>query len=1076
MSNEKKNASEKAYQENFVKELTKYRWEAPDNLNGNIHKVTVNTLIDNWRCELNRINADELEGVELTDNEFNSVLTKVNSLSNSFEASKLLAAENSKGKIDGIYRDDNPLVTKKQITLTIFSKPSVGGGISRYQVAREVSTERNNRFDIVLLINGLPLINIELKRSDKTINEAFGQFKRYYRDGEYSNNFIAFSQMMVISSEIETKYFATPKNLNSFNYNFAFHWTDNNNNVLNNWQQVIKEFLMIPMAHQMVGDYLVIDDSPEEENKKHILMRPYQVYALQAVESAAFGTDNDKKIPHGGFVWHTTGSGKTITSFKTALFLSTRVNFDKVIFLVDRQELDKNTANCYKAYTTHEVVSVDTTSNTSALRKILFSKKSSIIISTTYKLSNLINELIEQKNETLKNKKFVFIIDEAHRTNNGQMMAKIREYFDEGNQNKFDKKTLFFGFTGTPLFEDSHANGIIKDDVKLNTTAKIFGGKENPDNDKNLKNVVIKPLHQYTIDQAIADHNVLGFNIDYINTGEFKNYEVLKEKLMEKKAKDCPELSDREIQRMYSSKTDLQIEEEADKAGILKYTDETHIPVVVKDIIKYWNDNSQNKKFNAILTVAYKERVIAYYNEFKKQLQNSSIKINVAMTFSFGNINNQMNKNYKSDEYSTTNSNGISQDEVVKVMFKDYASFTGIEFIPNDDKHGEDAYFEDLLARTKRGGSGRNPKNIDLIIVADQLLTGYDSKYINTLYVDRKQELQGLIQAYSRTNRVLDSSKEFGKIVNYRYPKISEDRVNKALKLYGSGGKDSCVKVAKYEDAVASFAELVKNTIKTLQDPSKWEELNRIKDNNDEPSPKDIFIKAFTQANSQFRKLKQYYGYNWDSEKFGIEMGDWNKYIGAYINLRNSDPFKNDEEPEVPVLIENNTSIVNSIKVDQHYILMLIGEKAKVVSGVVTLDSESIRLINEKIQELSNLGEHNKSKLLKEFLDTEVLKGKVTSNEKFDKLYNDWYQNKKSQKVLKFSKKCGINFEWLKSVVKAYSPFTPDVVPYINELSDNISFEEAEDKSAKNMFEHNMRVTNDILPNFLKALNSEFNS
>ena len=280
MSNAPKSAAEKTFQEHFVKELQKYKWEAPDTLDGNKHKVTVSDLIHHWREELNRINADQLEGVELTDNEFGQVMTKVNRISNSYEAAKILAIEESKGKIDGIYRDDNPKTTRKQITLTIFKKAEVRGGDSSYRIAREVQTPNGNRFDIVLLINGLPLINIEQKRTDKTLDEAFGQFIRYYRDGEYSNNFMAFSQMMVVSSEIETRYFATPKSAGEFNPSFVFHWSDKDNTPINDWKKVIECFLMIPMAHQMVGDYLVIDEAKEEENRRHMLMRPYQVYAL----------------------------------------------------------------------------------------------------------------------------------------------------------------------------------------------------------------------------------------------------------------------------------------------------------------------------------------------------------------------------------------------------------------------------------------------------------------------------------------------------------------------------------------------------------------------------------------------------------------------------------------------------------------------------------------------------------------------------------------------------------------------------------------------------------------------------
>src|SRR5699024_1608427 len=328
--------------------LHKYKCNAPDFLDGNQPKVTLQDLVQHWRKELDRINTDVLEGVPLTDGEFEQVMAKVSQIDNSYEAAKLLAMEQSTGKIDGIYRETHPDVMREQITLTIFKKAQISGGDSSYKIAREVETSNGNRFDIVLLINGLPLINIEQKRADKSLEEAFNQFKRYYTDGEYVNNFMAFSQMMVMTSEVATRYFATPKSIQAFNPSFVFHWANKHNEPINHWEDVIGHFLMIPMAHQMVGDYLVIDEAKDAENRKHMLLRSYQVHALQAVEGAAIGWDNKEKIPHGGFVWHTTGSGKTITSFKTALFLSTRAGFDKVVFLVDRKELDSRTSDNFK--------------------------------------------------------------------------------------------------------------------------------------------------------------------------------------------------------------------------------------------------------------------------------------------------------------------------------------------------------------------------------------------------------------------------------------------------------------------------------------------------------------------------------------------------------------------------------------------------------------------------------------------------------------------------------------------------------------------------------------------------------
>jgi len=1009
VSNAPKTASEKTYQENFVRELEKYRWKAPDFLDGNKQKVTVQTLIDNWRNELNRINADQLEGVALTDSEFNQVMSKVNQISNSYEAAKLLAMEEGKGKIDGIYRESLPGVTRKQITLSIFKKAAVSGGDSSYQVAREIVAPSGNRFDIVLLINGLPLINIEQKRTDKTIAEAFGQLNRYYRDGEYSNNFMAFSQMMIITTEIETCYFATPKSVNDFNPSFMFHWSDKNNHLINDWKRVISLFLRIPMAHQMVGDYLVIDEAKDKENRRHMLMRPYQIYALQAIESAAFGADNEDKIPHGGFVWHTTGSGKTITSFKTALFLSTRAGFDKVIFLVDRRELDSRTGENFKAYAAYEPVDVDDTSSTYQLKKKLKMVKNGIIVTTTFKLNNLIEELKRNQDYSLSEKKFVFIIDEAHRTTMGQMMGTIKDYFK--------KNGLFFGFTGTPLFDENKVKGKINEKSELiNTTEKLFGPE----------------LHQYTIDQAISDRNVLGFHIDYINTGEFKSYEDLKEKLLEKILNDDPSLDKKKVERQIAALSDLEVEKEAVKNALLIYQDETHIPRVVQEILDNWDTQSQNKEFNAILTVAYKKRVIDYYKEFKKQLAEPGDVLNIAMTFSFGNENDPEN---------------IAVKEAAQVV-------------------GAPSYFEDVVERATRGGSGRNPKNIDLVIVADQLLTGYDSKRLNTLYVDRKLELQSLIQAYSRTNRVFGASKEFGTIINFQYPKITEESVNEALKLYGSGGKSSKVIVDQYDIAVSKLKKLLSEMVLTLPEPSEWAS---IKDCEEE---KQLFKEAFLKASEQMNIVQQYYEYQWSDDGFGMTEHTWLKYIGAYKNLFSKDP-KNVDPPIIRTL-QGRTKLANTQVIDAGHILNLIGNKVITTGKVQTVDAEFLRLIYEKIQQLSDNGEAETAALIREFVEKELITGHIPSDIDFDVAFKNWKKEKLKLEVKQFSEFWGItNSEILIKSVNSYSENKNDNIPYIDEIIESIDMDIAQNKENNNRIKHSIDLGKK-LPSWIQEVRSKF--
>lgn len=1003
MGSKVKNSSEKAFQERFVNEMTNYSWSAPDYLNGNLHKVTVDDLIHNWRNELNRINKDILEGVELTDHEFEQVMTRVNKISNSYEAAKLLAAENGQGKIDGIWRDPNPKVTKKQITLTIFKKAQVLGGDSSYQIAREVSTA-NNRFDIVLLICGLPLINIEQKRTDKSVDEAFGQFMRYYKDGEYTNNFMAFSQMMVITSEIDTEYFATPKSLSAFNRELCFHWSDKDNNRITNWKEITRTLLKIPMAHQLVGDYLVINEDDEAENQCHMVMRPYQVYALQAVELAAAGKDGEcDGCPHGGFVWHTTGSGKTVTSFKTALFLSNRVGFDKVVFLVDRKELDKNTVKRFKAYSSYESVNVDDTKHTFKLKKELESSRRGIIVTTTFKLNTLVKEYIENEDYSLKDKKIVFIIDEAHRTTMGDMMMTIQHFFS-GNG-------LFFGFTGTPLFDENKAKGKINEKSELiDTTEKLFGPE----------------LHQYTIDEAIRDRNVLGFHIDYINTGEFVSYESLRQQLIKKLEPEYPDSNKREIERKVYEMSELDVEKECKDRRILTYNDETHIPRVVAEILDNWDYQSQGRVFNAILTTGRIQRAIEYAEEFERQQEQRENPINIAVTFSFGNENDIDNKAIKFAEK----------------MFDYYYKFTGIRFIVGDSKNGEAQYFDDLVYRAARGGSGRNPKNIDLIIVADQLLTGYDSKYLNTLYVDRGLELQGLVQAYSRTNRIYGPEKEFGTIVNFMYPRITNESVDTALKLYGSGGESSIAIVDTYETALEKLKSLIEALKKELPNPSDWIELK------DDETAKEKFNDAYKKASRQMNKVMQYYEFAWDDEKIGLSEHMWLMYVGAYKNLNPKTTINPPPGPVPP--LPGATRLTGTSIVNVSYIIKLIGEKTKKENDRMIIDDESFRLITEKIKELSDMGEAASADLIREFVD-DIVDGKIENTQSVEKSFEEWKINRMEQDIRDFSDKWGVNSELIKKALSSYSVYDEDDILFFDEMIETIDSEKATIKHADHL-------------------------
>ncbi|NLY63059.1 MAG: type I restriction endonuclease subunit R, partial [Erysipelothrix sp.] len=541
----------------------------------------------------------------------------------------------------------------------------------------------------------------------------------------------------------------------------------------------------------------------------------------------------------------------------------------------------------------------------------------------------------------------------------------------------------------------------------------------------------------------IADGNVLGFHVDYINTGEFISHDDLRKQIVDRKILEKPDIPLRDLERSTILWSDKKVEEESSKMELLVYQDETHIPRVVNEILDNWKSQSQDRHFNAILTVAYKNRVMAYYDEFIRQLSNNDYKINVAMTFSFGGDS-------EVDE---------TPIEIIETMFKDYSDFTGIEFSYGDQKKGEDAYFEDLVDRSTRGGSNRNSKNIDLIIVAEQLLTGYDNKYLNTLYVDRMLKKQGLIQAYSRTNRVYGKEKEFGSIINFKYPAISEDLVSTALKLYGSGGKSSRAIVEHYETAVDKFSIKVTEMKDALNDPTDWE---NFKNSNKE---KDLFTLSFKDAHEQLRLVMQYYEYKWDDSDFGLSEHTWLKYVGAYKNLT----YEDKEEDGTVVLnpLVGKTKLSQTQIIDADHILNLIGGQIKSVKGIKTVDAETLRIIHEEIQELSDMGDSQQAILLKEFVDTELVTGKLSNDLNFDEQFENWKNSRMSYEVERFAKEWGIDDSILHKSVERFFLAREDEIPYIDEISQSINYDNANNKEAGSHLGHVMKVINKKLPEWI---------
>ena len=338
------------------------------------------------------------------------------------------------------------------------------------------------------------------------------------------------------------------------------------------------------------------------------------------------------------------------------------------------------------------------------------------------------------------------------------------------------------------------------------------------------------------------------------------------------------------------------------------------------------------------------------------------------------------------------------------------------------------------------------------MIVADQLLTGYDSKLLNTLYVDRKLEQQSLIQAYSRTNRIFGKNKEFGTIVNFQYPRLTKQTVETALKLYGSGGSNSKAIVDTYIVAVEKFSIKVLEMVKSLPDPSEWQEIK------DDKEKKDKFILDFKDAAEQLNLVEQYYEYKWDDSTFGIHEHTWLKYIGAYKNLTRNDG-SGDPVPNIIKPLVGKTKLAGTQVIDAAHILGLIGSKVSNVGGIQTIDGETLRIIYEQIQELSDMGEDNKAHLLKEFVDTELVPGKLSYNLNFDEAFDTWKEKKLKVNINELADRWGIDRDWIYKSVNTFLGAQSKVVPYIDELSQNVDYDKATDKSEGNKLKHMITLT-----------------
>lgn len=715
-------------------------------------------LRDNFKRQLEKHNRRKLEEIgreHFTDVEFEKILLYLEG-GTRFEKSKKL-------------RDLYPLETESGERIWVEFLNKRQWCQNEFQVSNQITIEgrKKCRYDVTILINGLPLVQIELKKRGVELRQAYNQVQRYHKTSFHG--LFDYIQIFVISNGVNTRYFANNPNQG---YKFTFNWTDKNNNAFNDLSLFSAMFLDKCTLGKMLSKYIVL----HEGDKCLMVLRPYQFYAVEEI------LDKVQNSNDNGYIWHTTGAGKTLTSFKAAQLVAELDGVDKVMFVVDRHDLDTQTQSEYEAF---EPGAVDGTDNTDQLTRRI-SSDSKIIITTLQKLNTAVTKQWYSKRlEEVRQSRIILIFDECHRSHFGDSHKNIVRFFTN---------TQIFGFTGTPIFKENSKND--------RTTEEIFG----------------KCLHKYLIKDAIADENVLGFLIEYYHGNE--------------------NVSNGSENRMYE---------------------------IAKFILNNFSKSTFDGEFDALFAVQNVPMLIRYYKIFKEL----NPQITIGAIFTYG-------ANLNQDDAFTGMNSGFANEDVPEAddmqnIIKDYNDHFGTNFSTENFR----AYYDDVNLRMKKKKPDMKP--LDLCLVVGMFLTGFDSKKLNTLYVDKNLEYHGLLQAFSRTNRVLNERKRFGKIVCFRDLKSN---VDEAIKLFSNGGTSTIIR--------ESF-DVVKQEYKVIATDflAKYPDTSAVDALKSEPEKRD-FILAFRELIKKHAEIQIYEDYSEDDPDLGISEQQYNDFRSKYLDIHDT--------------------------------------------------------------------------------------------------------------------------------------------------------------------------------------------
>ena len=882
---------------------------------------TEEDLWKNFKYILEQNNKDRLNGEGLSDAEFDQVKNQLQ-FSSFYKAGEWLVGENGKVMVH-VQRNT------EKLHLVVMNHEHIAGGSSVYEVINQYRAldtdesnipERDRRFDVTLMINGLPMIHIELKNKQHSYMDGFWQIKKYIGEGKFTGIFSAV-QMFVISNGVDTKYFSAASDT-ELNPKFISGWLDRDNNPVFDYLDFARCVLRIPEAHEMIARYTVLD----EDSKRLILLRPYQIHAIEAIRDAS-------KAGNSGFVWHTTGSGKTLTSYKaTRNLLMDIPSLDKTIFLIDRKDLDTQTTQAFQAYANNDLIDVDETGNVNDLKNKLKSSDRQVIVTTIQKLQRLITKRLREDTpeyKKIKNLKIAFVVDECHRAVTPATKRELERFFSN---------SMWYGFTGTPRFAEN-PYPLLGDLPR--TTEELYGKRLREDTPeyKKIKNLKIafvvdechravtpatkrelerffsnsmwygftgtprfaenpypllgdlprtteelygKRLHKYTIQNAIHDNAVLGFQVEHNGP---KNM--------------------------------------VDETNVAMYDNEAHILKVLDVILnksyhKLGFQNGKGMTYEGILTTSSIQMAQKYY-ELLKKVKNGETDLiidekikQVLPDFPKFAITYSVSEN----EAGST----VNQDKM-KESLNDYNKMFGTKYDISQIQ-GYNANLNKRLARKDAKYKSRS-EQLDLVIVVDRLLTGFDAPCMSTMFIDRQpMGPHDLIQAFSRTNRIFDKNKTYGQIVTFQAPVLFKEAVDNAVKLYSAGGTKDAL-MAEWDEIEQAF----KKALAALRvSASKPEEVVKMS-----IKEKEVFAKMFQNFDRLFAQLKSFTCYD-DSmlEEYGITQEEYDDYAGHYYNVMaelkeyGQDPGKGDDPASIVIDSDYELMAYSHTKIDYEYIINLI--------------------------------------------------------------------------------------------------------------------------------------------------------